>query len=208
LSAKFALKARQNRELPVRGGATDIFRRELGGEEDDQETLARKLESGHLGDPRNKSAFLSTETELDPEIQAFVNQRRPSAQRDFGNFEDNFQATVNRIGNSAVSHLTNIQGQLKKISSGSTSQGKQLRRIHHVLNSHGSKFDALTVATQSQRAGQPRRTQARSVSPDPPPPTILPSPPASSAPQPGRRVQPRRLAKDLVSFSSPKIYKK
>jgi len=51
LSARYAIAARENREQPVIGGATDIMRRELAGQQDDDATMARKLNSGHLGDP-------------------------------------------------------------------------------------------------------------------------------------------------------------
>jgi hypothetical protein len=90
LSARYAIAARENREPPVIGGATDVMRREIEGHLDDQSTMARKLKSGHLGDPRNQSAFLTSETEIDPEIQAFINQSRPPTKKDFDGYSSKF----------------------------------------------------------------------------------------------------------------------
>ena len=71
LSARFAMNAHHNREPPIIGGQTDIMRRELEGHQDDEETMARKLQSGHLG---NQSVSLISGAQLDPEIEAFKNQ--------------------------------------------------------------------------------------------------------------------------------------
>jgi len=39
LSARYAIKARENRELPVQGGATDIVHREFGNEDERATTI-------------------------------------------------------------------------------------------------------------------------------------------------------------------------
>ena len=145
------------------------MRRELQGGEDDNETLARKLHSGYLG---TQSAFLTSETPIDPEIQAFMDQTRASTRADFNGLNTKFQASVNKIGKSATSHLTNINSQLSNLTHGGNTlngnmvaQGKTLNNIHLALNKYGRKFDALQVASQAQQAGSAQPTRSRSLSP-------------------------------------------
>ena len=199
LSAKFALDARENRGIPVFGGATDVMRRELEGGQDDNETMARKLHSGHLG---TQSPFLTSESQIDPEVQAFMDQTRAPTRADFKGLNSKFQATVNKIGSTSTAHLKNLNSQLTNISNTSKNQGVQLSNIHAALNKYGKKFDALQVARQSQQAGAPQR---RRVPSSPFQNVASVSPPSS--PQRGsgtlstpviRRVNPSRKVKKVA----------
>jgi DNA-binding phage protein len=165
LSARFAFNTRQNRELPVQGGATDVLRQELTANEDDLETKGRKMKSGYLGKYNPHS---SAETPLDPEIEDFVSQSRPPTQRDIKNMGGNFTASVTKLGKDQVTNLKSIQSQLAGIS---TDHGMHLQNIYQTLSDHGGKFDALLVASQSQQAGVPQSSS-----------TGIPTPPGHQTP--------------------------
>ena len=156
LSARFAYKARQNRELPVQGGATDVLRKELAANEDDLETKRRKINTGYLG---TYNPTLTEETPLDPEIEAFMEQSRPPTQSSMKKMGGNFQATVKEIGKDQVTNLQSIHTQLGTLSTASTAH---LQNLHQILTDHGGKFDALLVASQSQQAGVPQSTTSTS----------------------------------------------
>ena len=123
---------------------------------------------------------------MDPEIQAFMDQKRAPTRSDMKGLNTNFQATVNRVGGDVVTHLNNLQAQLRGISNGGnllntniSTQGNTLNNIHNTMKSFRRKFDSLQTVSQSRRQGSPTgggkslsspsssrsRSRRRSVSP-------------------------------------------
>ena len=114
LSAKFAAIARQrNFNNAVQGPATDIMRRELAGSADDKATTERKISSGHFG--LSRSTHLTSDTQVDPEIEAFRNQHRPPTRSDLINFQTRFNAPVQRITGSTVQNVNSINSTLNSM---------------------------------------------------------------------------------------------
>ena len=146
LSARFAINAHQNREPPVIGGATDIMRRELSAHEDDEATMGRKLHSGYLGNIRKQSAFLTAESTLDPEIEAFKNQMRPPTRKDFLGHSSQLQATVEKIHKTTAAQITGLDEQLKKLNTRSRNHQTTLTGIYDIMNSYQPAGAAVSLA--------------------------------------------------------------
>ena len=127
LSAKFAFIARQRTtDNPMPGPATDVMRRELAANEDDVQTTKRKIATGHFG---SQPTFLTADTQIDPEINAFMNQQRAPTRSDLLNFQTNFHAPVNRITGSAVHNVHSINSTLNGIRSNRSAQIPNLNSI-------------------------------------------------------------------------------
>jgi hypothetical protein len=171
LSAKFAMKHRENKELPVQGGATDVMRREMEADEDDQDTMERKLKAGYLGDIRHQTADLREQTALDPEIQAYKDGKHPPTRADFNDMRTNFHATVQNIGGTTAAHLDNIRSQLESINTHSRNQSGRLAAIYDIASRHGNtparklydplKRDIHRMGEQRQRQRQQREEYER-----------------------------------------------
>ena len=167
LSARFAMNARRDREPPVFGGQTDVMRRELAGHEDDEETMGRKLRSGHFGDIRNQSADLRFDTQLDPEVEAFKNQRRPPTKKDFDGYDSRFQATVNQLNGNVVAHLSSLRSQLDRINTKSRLQGTTLSNIYNFMSNYqpaGGGTAASLAAAVPVGSGSPTTPPTHLVS--------------------------------------------
>jgi len=133
LSARYAIAAHQNREPPVIGGATDVMRRELAGQQDDDATMARKLNSGHLGDPRKQSAFLQANSEIDPEIQAFQNGRRAPTKKDFDGYSSKFISTVKEIDQNGIKRINGLRNQVNNLN---LMASGALPNVYNIVNAH------------------------------------------------------------------------
>jgi len=133
LSARYAIAAYQNREPPVIGGATDVMRRELAGQQDDDATMARKLNSGHLGDPRKQSAFLQANSEIDPEITAFQNGRRAPTKKDFDGYSSKFISTVKEIDQNGIKRINGLRNQVNNLN---LMASGALPNVYNVVNAH------------------------------------------------------------------------
>lgn len=112
LSAKFAAAAwLKNPDNPIQGPATDIMRRQLGGNEDDPATTQRKIDAGFFG--RNVT-FAQEDNQVDPEIQAFMDQNQAPTRSDLKNFQNQFKVPVGRLSGSTASTVSSINSVLSR----------------------------------------------------------------------------------------------
>jgi len=91
-SAAYAKRAIEKLEWdPTLGSQRDAIRRNLKADEEDLDTTGRKIAAGFYSDPQK---FAHVKTDLEPEIENFINRTRAPTRHDFDTLADKMSKPV------------------------------------------------------------------------------------------------------------------
>ena len=91
-SAAYAKRAIEKLEWdPTLGSQRDAIRRNLKADEEDLDTTGRKIAAGFYSDPQK---YAHVKTELEPEIENFINRTRAPTRHDFDTLADKMSQPV------------------------------------------------------------------------------------------------------------------